>query len=353
MSLDWPGRADRSCALICARDAVRQAGTGDRGRCLVTWQSVCPARIVLRSRSATVETPVVVLITQRRQGGQSAMTVPVACPRGQPRYPFRTSCSWEAPGMAEPGDEIAESAGGHSHLRASHADREQVIGVLKAAFVQGRLARDEFDLRVGQTLASQAYADLAALTADIPAGLTGAELPDPARKSANKTAVTAVACVSAAWTSIWLPVVIVDGINSLANLVLLVVLISVVPVSLAGLLLYHAWLDKRAGRQSSPGLPPGAGAGGEASQRLAPADLAGQLPQINRDSWDAAEAAPIRRPRPALPSWAPLDQWHPLGAPVRDRLPRPLTRRPRRGTGRLRGTRHRMRVPAADLHVCA
>ena len=35
--------------------------------------------------------------------------------------------------MTEPGDEIAAGAGGHSHLRASHADREQVIGMLKAA----------------------------------------------------------------------------------------------------------------------------------------------------------------------------------------------------------------------------
>ncbi len=35
-------------------------------------------------------------------------------------------------------------------MRASHADREQVIGLLKTAFVQGRLAKDEFDLRVGR-----------------------------------------------------------------------------------------------------------------------------------------------------------------------------------------------------------
>jgi hypothetical protein len=44
-----------------------------------------------------------------------------------------------------------------------------VIGVLKAAFVEGRLAKDEFDLRVGQTLAARTYADLAGVTADLPA----------------------------------------------------------------------------------------------------------------------------------------------------------------------------------------
>jgi hypothetical protein len=64
-----------------------------------------------------------------------------------------------------------------------------VIDVLQAAFVQGRLAKDEFDLRVGQVLASRTYADLAVLAADIPAGLTGAQPPEPARESNDKKAV--------------------------------------------------------------------------------------------------------------------------------------------------------------------
>lgn len=55
--------------------------------------------------------------------------------------------------------------------RASDADREHVINALKAAFVQGRLTRDELDLRVGQALTARSFAGLATLTADIPAGL--------------------------------------------------------------------------------------------------------------------------------------------------------------------------------------
>jgi hypothetical protein len=74
---------------------------------------------------------------------------------------------------------------GRGHLRAAHADREQVIGVLKAAFVQGRLGMDELDARVGRALAARTYADLAALTADLPAGLAAAEPPcQPARACA-------------------------------------------------------------------------------------------------------------------------------------------------------------------------
>jgi uncharacterized protein len=53
-------------------------------------------------------------------------------------------------------------------LRASDADRDQVIDTLKAAFVAGRLTKDELDLRAGVALASRTYAELRAVTADIP-----------------------------------------------------------------------------------------------------------------------------------------------------------------------------------------
>jgi hypothetical protein len=82
-------------------------------------------------------------------------------------------------------------------------------------------------------------------------------------------------------------------------------------VSTGWLLLLHAWFDERAGKQSAQGLPPGAG--GEASRSLAPADPAGQLPHVDRGPRQAAEAAPIRHPRPALPSWRTPNRRCPLG----------------------------------------
>jgi hypothetical protein len=74
---------------------------------------------------------------------------------------------------AEPEDKAAEDPS-RGDLRASHADREQVIGTVKAAFVQGRLTRDDLDERVDQIYASRTYAELAEVTADIPTELTGA-----------------------------------------------------------------------------------------------------------------------------------------------------------------------------------
>ncbi|MGH3150659.1 MAG: DUF1707 SHOCT-like domain-containing protein [Streptosporangiaceae bacterium] len=67
------------------------------------------------------------------------------------------------------GNDKAARPPGRGRLRTSHADREQVVDVLKAAFVQDRLTKDEFDDRVGQALAARTYADLTALTADLPA----------------------------------------------------------------------------------------------------------------------------------------------------------------------------------------
>ena len=83
---------------------------------------------------------------------------------------------------AGPGDQGAADAAARGHLRASHADREQVINVLRAAFVQGRLAKDELHARVDQTFASRTYAELAAITADLPAGLAR---PEPVRRPAR------------------------------------------------------------------------------------------------------------------------------------------------------------------------
>ena len=52
-------------------------------------------------------------------------------------------------------------------LRASDADREQVIDLLKAAFVQGRLTKDELDARADHALTARTHTDLTALTSDI------------------------------------------------------------------------------------------------------------------------------------------------------------------------------------------
>jgi hypothetical protein len=54
-----------------------------------------------------------------------------------------------------------------------------VIDTLKTAFADGRLDKDELDERVGQALAARTYAELATVTAGIPAA--PAQAPRPRR----------------------------------------------------------------------------------------------------------------------------------------------------------------------------
>ena len=95
----------------------------------------------------------------------------------------------------EPGARAAAAG-----LRASRADRERVIDLLKAMFAQGRLDRDEFDARIGQALTSRTYGELAAVTAGIPAELTAAPPRRPPARARRRipfnTAVTGGACMA-------------------------------------------------------------------------------------------------------------------------------------------------------------
>jgi hypothetical protein len=91
--------------------------------------------------------------------------------------------------MAGPEDERAAAVAGRGYRRASRAYREQVIDVLKAAFVQGRLTKEEFDARVGLTFTLRGCAELAAVTADVPARLAGAQ---PPRKPSRRRTSNAV-----------------------------------------------------------------------------------------------------------------------------------------------------------------
>jgi hypothetical protein len=95
--------------------------------------------------------------------------------------------------MAGPEHEMP-AEGGRGRLRASHADRERVIDTLKAAYVCGLVTKDEFDGRVGQTLGARTYAELAVITADIPAGLAAPPSPlRPAPAKANPPVAANVA----------------------------------------------------------------------------------------------------------------------------------------------------------------
>jgi hypothetical protein len=88
---------------------------------------------------------------------------------------------------------VRSEPGAQAAAAGPRADRERVIDLLKAAFVQDRLTRDELDTRVGQALVSRTGAELAAVTADLPVELIGAvPLRPPVRARRRVSMNTAV-----------------------------------------------------------------------------------------------------------------------------------------------------------------
>jgi uncharacterized protein DUF4190/uncharacterized protein DUF1707 len=58
----------------------------------------------------------------------------------------------------------------HPGMLTATADRERTMDVLKAAYGEGRITKEEFDLRAGRAMSARTYAQLAAVVADLPAG---------------------------------------------------------------------------------------------------------------------------------------------------------------------------------------
>jgi hypothetical protein len=152
------------------------------------------------------------------------------------------------------------TAGELGRLRTSHADREQAIDALKAAFVQGRLTKDEFDLRVGRVLASRTYADLGALTADIPDAVTSAQpsterAREPGRALSFKTAAR-VGAVGAG-PSMASAVVLVQssGVSAVVGALLVGLTGLFMAGLLAALLVLLSWVVRRSQRGAGQGPP--------------------------------------------------------------------------------------------------
>jgi hypothetical protein len=151
--------------------------------------------------------------------------------------------------MARPGDDTEAGMGRRGDSRASHADREQVIDRLKVAFVQGRLGKDEFDVRVGHVLASRTYADLAVLTADILTEPTGAQPLEPARQADSVPAPRTIARVTATGAGASMVVIGAELMKSGGNPAVGVVVVGLTGLLaaalIAGLLLFLSYVFKK------------------------------------------------------------------------------------------------------------
>jgi hypothetical protein len=152
--------------------------------------------------------------------------------------------------MTQPGDEIAADAGALGRLYASRVDRVQVLGTLKAAFVQGRLTEDEYDARVGKASAARTQADLAPLIADIPAGSVTARPPTATDARVGVGVIVAAATVLG--LLIWWQ--LDNGLAFITAFLAAVTVIVGTPITVG--LLVDSRHQRRACGQLPPPLPP-------------------------------------------------------------------------------------------------
>ncbi len=99
-----------------------------------------------------------------------AYQIPGAYPVPPGAYPVPPGAYPVPPGaypVQQPGYQIRA----HDSMRASSADRERAVDVLKAGFAEGRLTQDEYNDRMGRAYSARTYGELATLTADLPAGV--------------------------------------------------------------------------------------------------------------------------------------------------------------------------------------
>jgi hypothetical protein len=199
------------------------------------------------------------------------------------------------------------AAAGRGHLRAAHADREHVIDMLKAAFVQGRLTKDELGTRAGQALAARTYAELAALTADIPASPPAVRLPRQVARPRNRpkqphpvrnAAIGSASCLIVAFLAFWYGVSL-DGQNNGGAFILLAILAVVAAPGIIGYGIVDAVAARRSRRQLPP--RPGQGVQAPAGQRHGPTGHDPSPPGTRTDQTRAdlrAHRSRPDRPRP-------------------------------------------------------
>lgn len=98
-------------------------------------------------------------------------------------------------GPRAPGPRVIRSGGlaarDRGQLRASDTDRDRVVELLNVAYTEGRLSKDEYDVRLENAFSARTYADLDQIVIDLP--VARATVVAPVAK-VNGLAIASLAC---------------------------------------------------------------------------------------------------------------------------------------------------------------
>jgi hypothetical protein len=137
----------------------------------------------------------------------------------------------------------------HSAIRASDADRENVVAILRDAYTAGRLTLEEFDERTTAALSGRTWGALTELTKDLPQDARlGADLRPARAPAADGSAVRALDPGVRMWrilpllpiAAVWLMIALSARMPD-----------SVVPVIIALLLLLRCTVSHRPVRREA------------------------------------------------------------------------------------------------------
>ena len=100
---------------------------------------------------------------------------PPVPPYGPPVPPYGQAPAYGQAPYGQP--PYGQPAPVHPGMLAAATDRERTMDVLKAAFGEGRITKEEFELRASRTMSARTYAQLGSVVADLPSGPSFGVMP--------------------------------------------------------------------------------------------------------------------------------------------------------------------------------
>lgn len=77
--------------------------------------------------------------------------------------------AWLRTGLADAGSAAGSGPSSGAAVLAADADRDRAVDALRAAFIEGRLTREEFGTRAGRALTARTHGELTTLLSGLPA----------------------------------------------------------------------------------------------------------------------------------------------------------------------------------------
>jgi hypothetical protein len=173
-----------------------------------------------------------------------------------------------------------------------------VIDTLKAAYVDGLVTKDEFDARISQTFASRTHAELALVTADLPAGLAPSPAPAPGNAPSDVNVRPGERAITATAVFAGLALLISVSAGPFASPAAFLLLLGGAGSALVSLfLLRNRIRGSRRGKRSGGQLPPqrGTDTGLGVPDRAIPATPAEKPPHASEPR-QRSRASKVRRP---------------------------------------------------------